>query len=220
MLRPPPPEPASLAGFPGCPIGETSLFRLWRARGSSPRPEPWWFSSKLGPAGGRFDLPEPMGTMYTSTSRVGALLEGLQAVLTNLPIEELAVRRLATITPPPGAPDAADLCATTAAGSGVTSAVWAGGDRALTQQWAEAFRRDGWWALHGGAHHDPSATLRVVAVFGAAGKKAPALGGVWSWTDRSVHDDPAVVEELSRWGIAVRGPGELPFVEHPEPTTP
>src|SRR4051812_46508158 len=172
MLQPPPAEPASLERLPGRPLAGETLFRVWRAGRPVDRPDPWWFSSRTGSTGGRFDLAEPAGTLSTSTSRAGALLEALQALLTNLPIEELEVRQLATITCPDKAPAAADLCHRTVAGFGVTAAVWAGADRELTDQWAAAVRRDGWWALHAGVQHDPSGRLRAVAVFGNAGDAA------------------------------------------------
>jgi hypothetical protein len=213
VLRPPPSEPASLEHLPRHHIGGTELFRVWRSGLPVDRPEPWWFSSRTGASGGRFDLPSPAGTLSTSTRRVGAVLEALQACLTNLPIEELEVRTIATIAVPESAPPAADLCHRSVAGRGVTAGVWAGADRDLTQQWAAAVRRDGWWALHAGVHQDPSGRLRAVAVFGAAGDGAPKLGGTWSYRAATLHDDPSIAAELARLGVAVRGPGELPFTE-------
>ena len=211
MLEPPPTEPASLEDLPPQPFGGETLYRVWRADTTSDRPEPWWFSSHTGPDGGRFDLPAPAGTLYTSTSRAGALLEGLQAQLKGLPVEELEVRRMAAIDVPDAAPPAADLCHPTLAGRGVTAAVWAGAERELTQQWAAAVRRDGWWALHAGVHHDPSGQLRAIAVFGTSGDAAPTLGGAWTFTASTVHDDPTVADELTRYGVEIRSRGELPF---------
>ncbi len=213
MLQPPPGEPASLEGLPPHSIGGTILHRVWRSGLPVERPEPWWFSSRTGPSGGRFDLPDPLGTMYTSTSRVGALIEAFQAVLTNLPIEELEVRRSADIAVPGDTPPAADLCDPSLAGRGVTSAVWAGAERDLTQQWAAAVRRDGWWSLHAGVHHDPTGALRAIAVFGTAGDAAPTLGGTWAFTDGSLHDDADIADELSLYGVRVRRRGELPFTD-------
>lgn len=116
------------------------------------RDDPWWFASvpEDPQVGGRFDLAAAMGTCHTGTSVEAVMLESLQAVLPALPIEELQVRRLAEITVPDGAADAADLTDPAGAGVGTTAAIWAGNDRALTQAWAQAFRRDGWWALHAG----------------------------------------------------------------------
>lgn len=213
MLQPPPAEPASLEDLPSQPIGGKTLYRVWRAGAPVERPEPWWFSSRTGADGGRFDLSTPLGTLSTSTSAAGALLEALQAHLTNLPTEELQVRRSAAIIVPDAAPPTADLCDPAVAGKGVTAAMWAGAERDLTQRWAAALRRDGWWALHAGIHHDPSGQLRAVAVFGATGHTAPTLGGEWTFTAHSLHDDPHVAAELAHYGIQIRSRGELPFTD-------
>lgn len=213
MLQPPPTEPTSLGRLPRRTIGGDTLYRVWRLGASVERAAPWWFSSRTGPQGGRFDLPAPLGTLYTSTTRAGALLEALQALLTNLPIEELEVRRSAAIVVPDGTPPAADLCDPSVAGTGVTAAVWAGAERDLTQQWAAAVRRDGWWALHAGVHHDPSGHLRAVAVFGNTGNGAPTIGGAWTFTSTSLHDDPDIGADLAPYGVEIRGRGELPFTD-------
>jgi hypothetical protein len=51
-------------------------------------------------------------------------------------------------------------------------------------------------------------------VFGTAGDAAPTLGGRWTYREDSLND-PAVADELAGYGIQVRGPGELPFVDLP-----
>ncbi len=211
MLLPPPPEPQSLGDLASHQISGETLFRVWRAGVPIERPEPWWFSSQAGPTGGRFDLSAPLGTFYTSTSRAGALLEGLQSHLVNLPVEELEVRRMAAITVPEAAPPAADLCDATLAAHGVTAAVWAGADRDLTQSWAAALRRDGWWSIHAGVQHDPSGKSRIVALFGTEGAVPPTLGGSWEFTDGSIHDNSGLIAELANYGVAVRGSADLPF---------
>lgn len=74
----------------------------------------------------------------------------------NLPTAELTARRRALIVAPDDAPAAAKLTARVMAGRhGVTAALWAGDDRRLTQRWAAALRRDGWWALYGVTVRDP-----------------------------------------------------------------
>ena len=213
MFQPPPEAPASLSNLLSIPMGSTTLYRVWRAEGQTQRDAPWWFSSVLGEAGGRFDLVEPLGTMYTATSRVAALLEALQSTLLSLPFEELQVRRLAIIAVPSAVPPAADLCDGTVAGVGITAAIWAGPNRSLTQSWAAAIRRDGWWSLHAGIQHDPSGQLRAVAVFGSAGSAAPSLGGEWEYLSETIHDDLGVLDELAEFGVHVRQSGELPILD-------
>src|SRR5690625_4767192 len=132
-----------------------------------------------------------MGTCYTATSRAGALLEGLQAHLRNLPRAELASRELAVVSPPADLPRAADLTAEPTAGAGVTAGLWAGADRPLTRRWAAAFRRDGWWALYSGLQHDPSGRLRGAALFDHAGTHPPSYGSVWQFTSSPAADAPA-----------------------------
>lgn len=221
----PPREAASLTGFPSQPLRDRTIYRVWRHRApdGATRDDPWWFSSVPDDPddGGRYDLPAPMGACYTATRPIGALLEALQAWLATLPAEELRLRLLATIETPSDAPPAAQLTARTAAGRfGMTAALWAGAERRRTQAWAAAFRRDGWWSLYGGIQHDPSGQLRGHALFDHEGAHPPTFATGWSVTSSSLHDEAAVLEDVERYGIDVREPGDLPFAEPPgAPTT-
>lgn len=215
-LAEPPDRAGSLADVPAEPVSGRRLHRVWRLDGSG---DPWWYASVPDDdddPGGRWDLPAPMGTCYTATSAVGAVLEALQAHLVNLPRAELRTRRRAQIDAPPDAPDAADVTDRQLAGRGVTASLWAGVDRALTQRWAAAFRRDGWWALHGGIQHDPSARLRAVALFDTAGAHPPTTGSGWAYTTATLHDDGDLAGELDRFGVTVRDPGVLPYADPPD----
>ncbi|MBW3576870.1 MAG: RES domain-containing protein [Actinobacteria bacterium] len=213
-------QAGSLARFPAEPTRSRTVYRVWRYRLSDAtiRDSPWWFASLPDEPdeGGRYDLPEPMGACYTATRPVGAVLEALQALLTNLPTQELRVRRLATIATPPDAPAAAKLTAQVAAGRyGVTAALWAGTDRSRSQAWAAAFRRDGWWALYGGIQHDPSGQLRGHTLFDHQSEHPPTFGQSWPHTASTLHDDTQLLEDLIRFGIHVREPGDLPFTTRP-----
>lgn len=212
----PPDGGGSLAGWPERRLAGRSLYRVWRYRAAdgSVRDDPWWFASLPAPAGGggRFDLPAPMGTCYLATTPVAAVLEALQAHLTNLPVEELRVRRLARLFASDDVPPAADLTSPAAVGRlGVTAALWAGSDRALTQRWALALRRDGWWAVHAGIQHDPSGTSRGVALFDTGGAHGPTIGRWRLKALDDLHTFTDLIDELARWGVAVRGPADLPF---------
>jgi hypothetical protein len=216
----PPQQGGSLTDFPAQQIRGHTIYRVWRhvSDDGRIRDAPWWFASVPDdPAdGGRYDLPAPMGACYTATQPVGAVLESLQALLTNLPAAELRVRRLAVIDAPPDAPAAAKLTAQVVAGGyGITAALWAGADRPKTQAWAAAFRRDGWWALYGGVQHDPSGRLRGHTLFDRAGEHAPTFGRGWPHTTSTLHDDESLLDDLARFGIHVREPGDLPFSEPP-----
>jgi hypothetical protein len=219
-LREPPQAAGSLAKIPAEPIRGRLLHRVWRLRAidGTLRSEAWWFAS-VEPdrsAGGRFDLPPPMGTCYTATRPVGAVLEALQMHLTNLPRAELTLRRRAEIVVPGNAPAAVKLTAQRGAGGfGITAALWAGGHRALSQRWAAALRRDGWWAVYSGIAHDPSGRLRSVALFDYSGAHPPTLGGPWTYHTKTLDDDEELLANLSRYGVNVRDPGVLPYVEPP-----
>lgn len=223
-LGEPPLAAGSLSDVPQEPLRGRELHRVWRAvtAGGSQRESPWWFASvgEDPSSAGRFDLPAPMGTCYLATSAVAAVLEALQLHLVNLPREELAIRRRATVVAPENAPPAARLTARHLAGAfGVTAALWAGSDRPLTQRWAAAFRRDGWWALYAGTQHDPSGQLRGVALFDHAGAHEPSLGGTWPHETTTLHDDEALVDGLATHGVTVRARGDLPF-KAPTKTSP
>jgi RES domain len=153
-LTNPPLAARALSGCAAEPLAGRAINRLWRHRGADGerRPTPWWFASTPPDdptTGGRYDLPAPLGTCYTATSPIGAVLEALQAFLLALPVAELRARRMAHIVAPGETPSAADLTSPELAGVGVTAALWAGTDRPLTQRWAAAFRRDGWWRSTG-----------------------------------------------------------------------
>lgn len=216
-LAEPPLAAGSLASLPTEPTRGHTLHRVWRhlSADGTLRLDPWWFAS--APAdpglGGRYDLSAPMGTCYTATRPVGAVLEALQMRLANLPRAELAVRRRAVIHPPPDAPAAGKLTARRLSGEhGVTAALWAGTDRRLTQAWAAALRRDGWWILYGGIQHDPSGQLRGHALFDHAGAHPPTIGNRWDHDVATLHDDVDLHAQLARYGITVRDLGTLPFV--------
>jgi len=220
-LQEPPPGAGSLERLPGRPLQARTLYRVWRnlLPDGTERTLPWWFASLSSSpeACGRFDLPSPMGTCYMATRPEAALLEALQMHLTNLPVEELQVRRIARIRAPDDAPRAAMLTAESVAGDfGITPAIWAGRERRLTQRWAAAIRRDGWWAVYAGVAHDPRGHLRMVALFDQQGDHPPSHGGHWRYRSSPIADDSALEQALARYGVKVREPGQLPW-QRPTP---
>lgn len=182
-----PPELPRLAALPARRLAGTVLHRIHRRD----RHSPWWFSAiaardDADASGGRFDLPYPDGACYLATSLTGALLEAFQDFGEGLlPDAELRCRANAVVRAPASAPRAAWLSADRARGVGVTAALWAGGDRALTQRWAATLRRAGWRAVYAGLQHDPSGRLRGVTLFDRAGEHAPYdAGDQWPSRDR------------------------------------
>jgi hypothetical protein len=217
-LGEPPAAAGSLNDHPSRTLDGTELVRVWRKHlpNGAVRAVPWSFTS--APAdpfvGGRFDLSAPAGTCYLAETIAGAVLEAMQVHLTNLPAAELAARGAVRTEVPPGMPPAADLTHPVGVHLGLTAAIWAGADRPLTQRWAAAFRRDGWWALHGGIQHDLSGTLRGVSLFDQAGEHEPSHAGPWMLDEVDLLDDTTLVE-LADAGVVVRGPGNLPLAPTP-----
>jgi hypothetical protein len=217
-LGEPPAAAGSLTDHPERALAGTELSRVWRRHlpDGAIRAVPWWFASAGADpfAGGRFDLSAPAGTCYLATTIAGAVLEAMQVHLTNLPAAELAARGAVRTEAPAGMPPAADLTDPVGVQVGLTAAVWAGADRPLTQRWAAAFRRDGWWALHGGIHHDLSGTLRGVSLFDHTGGHEPTHAGPWTLDEVDLLGD-ATLDELANVGVVVRGPGNLPLAPTP-----
>ena len=179
------------------------LHRIFRADRSSP----WWFSSIPGDsdAGGRFDLPEPEGACYLSTSPAGAALEVFQDFGRGvLPMSEMRIRQRAELVAPPSSPTAAQLTSARARSLGVTPALWSSPDRRLTQRWARALRQAGWMAIWHGTAHDPTAQTRAITLFDIAGEHAP-YGDVAGWSVETVvlDRDERTKAALVRYGIRV-----------------
>ena len=221
-LKQPPNAAGALAALPGHRLADTTLHRVWRhdlADGTT-RPQPWFFASVPDEpeTGGRFDLPSASGgTCYLADRPVVALLEALQARLPIIPEGELRLRRRTEVQAPTDAPVAADLMAAAATGFGVTSALWAASERATTQAWAAALRRDGWWALWAGAQHDTTSQGRAVPLFDTTDGPHPPSGQQWQSTSPIRLDtDPDLLAALADRGCDVRGAGNLPVA--PDPT--
>jgi hypothetical protein len=217
-LTSPPDRAGSLSALPRQKLSGRCLYRVWRTElpDGGRREDPWWFASADTEAGlgGRFDLPEPMGTCYLATRPEAALLEALQMRLTHLPASELRVRRVAVCMAPDDAPDAAMLTARRTAGEwGITAELWAGRDRSLTRRWAQAIRRDGWWAVYSGVSHDPSGRLRSVALFDQQGAHPPTHGDEWRWRAERLAGNQDLMGALKRFGVRVREPGQLPWAK-------
>lgn len=219
-LATPPTAAGSLSDFPAIAM-PAELHRVWRyhvAEGTI-RTSPWWFASAPTGTGigGRFDLPPDVGgTCYLATSAVAATLEALQAHLALLPVAELEVRRRVSVSVSADAPPAADATAPAATGTGVTVGLWGDADRTVTQAWATAFRRDGWWALHAGVAHDVTAKDRAVALFDASGDHAPTHAGGWEFQGPfRLDDDTDLIAALDARGVRPVGRPNLPAAPDP-----
>lgn len=181
--------------------------------------QPWWFAA-VDPddvdSCGRFDLPHPNGACYLGATKAAALLEAFGEFSRGvLPDEALRRRAAAQVTAPASAPPAANVTAPRCHGVGVTAALWAGGDRGCTQQWAEALHRAGWRSVWHGIQHDPSGTLRAVTVFDRAGAHPPfddAEG--WQVDVTGLDDDADAAATLAGYGLRViRSDVESDFVD-------
>lgn len=210
-----PPGVDLLASLPTKVIAEMTLHRVYRAS----RPDPWFFASLAAGADpdghGRFDLIEPDGACYTSTSAVGAVLETFKHLIGGLLAdEELRTRVRAEVTAPAGCPVAANLTAARSRGAGVHAALWAGYDRPTTQAWADQLRRAGHRALFHGLQHDPTGRLRAVTLFDKGGAHPPYSDTAgWRSTRHRLDTDSTLRSALGRYGISVtRSDPNLPVV--------
>ena len=205
-----PPIPAVLTGLQSQTLAGRQLHRIFRYG----RRSPWWFATVgAQPAtSGRFDLPAPDGSCYLTNSPIAAVLEAFQDFGEGvLPIAELSRRRRAVITAAPRAPKAARLLSASARGFGITQALWAGADRAMTQRWARALRRAGWLAAWTGVQHDPAGRASAVTLFDEAGEHPPYDDPGWSWYALPLADDQEIIEGLARYGIRVLPDLDPPF---------
>lgn len=135
------PSKALLAKFPRMTLKPSK--KLFRAHQSVYGA--WWFSPNGGtPEGGRFDLASGHGTCYLADSPAAAVREylGRAGVASVINVAELADRVVSTLSV--GKPRSlADTTSARAANHGITKEISTTVDYALTQQWAQAWSRDG-----------------------------------------------------------------------------
>lgn len=97
-----------------------------------------------------------------------------------------------------------------------TQELWAGSSHVLSQQWASAVRRDGWWALSAPTRHAAVEDPPSIALFNETARvQVPMHGGdPWTFT----VDGPAehqLIAALTQRGVSVRGPANLPTADDP-----
>lgn len=210
-----PPPPGGLTRLPRRRLAGLTLHRIFRQE----RGTPWRFVSlnpdRSAEEYGRFDLPAPEGTCYLARTPVAAALEVFQEHDGLLPDVELRRRLRAEVLAPSVAPDAADLSARASRGVGVTAALWSGGNRPVSQQWAVALRRAGWLALHHGIAHDPSGRQRAVSLFDRSGEHPPYDDpDGWAYETHDLAGDADLVAALATYGIeVVRSDPQLPLID-------
>ena len=136
------------------------LFRIYRAdRG------PWWFSSD---GTGRFDLSPPRGTCYLAEDPLGAFVETFREA--HVVPEQAVRRRVQSRLALPRALRLADCADRKARMFGVTAAVHATPDYALTGAWASGLAGAGFDGVRYLLSHDPAQELVGYALFGDAGE--------------------------------------------------
>lgn len=189
--------PHNLHGFPSYVLPE--VIPLLRVHQSAYGP--WWFASGTGARDeGRFDLPVPSGTCYVAEQAYGAFLEAFQDWIDAAsPIPAAVVqRRCISTLHLPAAARVADCLAEAARSFGVTSEMHTSKDRALTQEWAAAFFREGFDGIRYFASNDPSMSQVSVALFGDAGAQL--------WPVAATYSIPGtfLLEIERRFGVQVR----------------
>jgi len=161
------PSKALLAKFPRVTLKPSK--KLFRAHQSVFGP--WWFSPNGGtPEGGRFDLANGHGTCYLADSPAAAVREylGRAGVAGVINVAELAGRVVSTLSV--GKPRSlADTTSARAANHGITKEISTTVDYALTQEWAEAWSRDGLDGVRYVGRFDTSHVSRCYGLFGPAG---------------------------------------------------
>jgi hypothetical protein len=192
------PPPEDLSAFPRrrSSASVRTLYRItWhRDRATGAVSGPWHFSHD---GRGRFDLPEPHGTCYWSNRRSGAFLEVFRGTST-VAATDLLARRLVIAQAP--VLRLAHLLSPRALPYGVTAALSTQPDYALPQRWAMALHDAGFEGLVGSCSHDPTSRALNVAVFGAAGTRAP---GGWTTRTAPVQSDPVLLAELAPYGVRI-----------------
>jgi RES domain len=182
------PPTGDLADFPAFELRRTTpYYRIHRSAHG-----PWYFS---GDASGRFDLAHPSGTCYLSEEPIGAFLEVFRFT-TLVAEEDVDHRSLSTVVVPAVDRPLADCTVEEARGFGVTAEIHAGQDYALTQSWAQAFRRAGFAGIRYRLRHDPAQSLVGIAYFGRITDRFPV-------EETEVISAALVNEAADRFGIVV-----------------
>lgn len=135
----------------------------------------WWFSStpRGGEPGGRFDLPEPRGTMYVAETPAAAARERCGRFLAaHAPIPESLVfgRVVSAITATVS--DLGDLTDPDSAAVGVTGEIHSADDYRLTSSWSAAADAIGLAGLKYMPRFTPGGEA-AFALFGPAGESVP-----------------------------------------------
>ena len=186
-------------------------YRIARRYDDSGEPRnPWFFSSTVDAAPGRFDLPAPRGTCYFADRRLGAFVEVFRRTRVIARVD-IAARQLVVVTRTGDAVRLANLRSAAAARLGVTLDSFGGDDYTEPQQLASELDRQGFAGVRSPARHDPTTRSNSVALFGRAGTARLQRG--WRVRRKGVDTERSLLEDARAYGYAVLDvPYDVPTV--------
>ncbi len=204
--------PADLAGFPQTTwhAGQRAhrVYRHTDPDTDTPR-APLFFASGTGADHeGRWDLPAPEGACYHADDEVVCVLESLAPDLPpGGPVRLVADawlrqrRRIEMFARVDSGPYA-DLKADETFGFGVAGDLHTTDDRALTQRWAAALRRNGHAGVRAHARTPPRSDAETWTLFAKAGPATvPPDPALVLGPPVTLHDDAALLRRLRGHGV-------------------
>jgi hypothetical protein len=208
-LSQPPTDPGDLEDFPPLRPPPGKLARFWRLHRhfdaeTGDLQGPFWFSA-AEPSdrdGGRYDLPEPLGTNYWAGTAAGAWLEVFRDTLV-VDMADLRARRLSS-TRAPKHLRLANLLVKAARRFGITAEIHTTTDYETTRRWASAWHSAGFQGIWGTARHDPTLKMRTLTLFGESGEHPP-FGWDWKVTTTKPAEDGDLLREMASWGYRLLG---------------
>lgn len=182
----------------------TTAYRIFQPRDpvTGDLRHPWFFSSTPAPAGskaGRFDLPAPEGSCYSSDQRHGAWLEVFRdtGMVDRADVDArriLHATRTASLS-------LANLTAREARPYGVTVDIGAGDDYTMPQALAALLHEQSFKGLFARVRHDPEGQSRTIVEFGPAGAQETLAG--WDVEQKRITDDRELLETLADYGTGI-----------------
>lgn len=181
--------PGDLKGFPDVRLHTTKIFhRCHRTANGC-----WYFASATTPGeGGRWDLTGDHGTCYMADTELGALMEAIGpdlAAFGHVPETFLTERTITQINLPTAA-KTADLTSSGVSAFGVTAELTGAIPYALTQEWADAFHKEGFGGVRYMLRFHPN--TNALGLFGPTGPASHPVGPAAAALQVAADNDIAI----------------------------